>query len=81
MLALVALSNQCCRHSLFDDVSQSDLAVFGSFLTTQRYMRLLVAKSTACLAAFGVLAAKLLVDVYWKTFHLEVTERALRQEV
>jgi hypothetical protein len=81
MLASIALPNQRCRHGLFHNMSECDLVVLVRLLASQRYMRLLLAKSAACLAAFRVLAAELFIDSNRRTFHLKVAEWAFRQEV
>jgi hypothetical protein len=81
VLATVALPDQSCRHGFFDNVSQSYLAIFIRLLAGKRYVCLLLAKSTAGLAALLVLATKLLVNFHRRTFHLEVAKGTFRQKV
>jgi hypothetical protein len=77
VLAAVALPDQRRGHCFLHNMSQCDLSVLVSLLTSQRNMSFLFAESTTCLAAFLVLTAKLLVDFNGRTFHLEVAKGAL----
>lgn len=63
MLTFVAVSYQGCRHRFFDNVSQGNLAILLRFLAAEWDVRLLFAKATTRLAAFGVLTAELLVNL------------------
>lgn len=79
VLALIAMSNQRGRHGFFYDMSQRELAILLSFFTAERDVRLFLTKPAACLATLLlILASELLVDLDGRTFHLEVTEGALR---
>jgi len=81
VLALVAMPNQSCRHCLFNNVSEGDLAVFLRFFTAQGDMGLFFAESAARFATLCILATELLVNLHWRTLHLEIAKWALGEKV